>query len=108
MNATNALRKTSYEPASTVILKWNYDECTHLSVNAFDRLSKQAARHMAQRIVLDMSGCSYVSIAGMRVLMEWAGKLSENGRQLRIAGLSRLQSGIFTLSGLDWILVDKN
>jgi anti-anti-sigma factor len=108
MNATNALRKTNYESASTVTLKWDYDECTHRSASAFDRLSKQAARHMAQRVVLDMSGCTYVSIAGMRELMEWAGKLSENGRQLRIAGLSRLQAGIFTLSGLDWILADKN
>lgn len=89
-----------------VILKWTYDECTHRSVTAIDRLMKQASGKRAVRVVLDMSQCNYVSISGMRGLLEWAGNLSDNGKQLRISGLSKLQSCIFTLSGLDWMLMD--
>lgn len=107
MNAANALLKTDLESGSTVTLKWASDECTHLSTASFDRLSRKAARHRAKRVLLDMSACTYVSISGMRSLMEWAGMLSENGKQLRISGLSRLQAWIFILSGLDWILTDR-
>jgi anti-anti-sigma factor len=91
--------------ASYAILKWIYDECTYESGNAFLRLTILAELKNARLVVLDMSMCSYLSISGLHHLLQWSNELYEKGMELKISGLSEIQSRIFPLSGLEGMLM---
>ncbi len=91
--------------ASYAILKWIYDECTYKSGNAFLRLTILAELKNARLVVLDMSMCSYLSISGLHYLLQWGNELHEKGMELKISGLSEMQSRLFSLSGLEGMLM---
>lgn len=50
-------------------------------------------------IVLDMSGLSYVSSAGLRILLMAAKKCKANGRKLALCGLTPEVNMVFDISG---------
>jgi anti-anti-sigma factor len=53
------------------------------------------------RMVLDASGMSFISSAGLRVIMFAQRELSQRGGQVRICGLNAQTRRIFEMAGLD-------
>lgn len=52
-----------------------------------------------RRFVVDLSGISYVSSAGLRVLLALAKQMSSGGGELRLSGLAPSVRQVFDLSG---------
>ena len=56
------------------------------------------------RILLDFSELTYISSAGLRILLVTAKRLKEGGGQFAICGLSDNVASVFKVSGFDTIL----
>lgn len=52
-----------------------------------------------RRFIVDLSGISYVSSAGLRVLLSLAKQMSSGGGELRLCGLAPSVRQVFDLSG---------
>ena len=52
-----------------------------------------------KRFIVDLSGISYVSSAGLRVLLSLAKQMSSGGGELRLCGLALSVRQVFDLSG---------
>lgn len=85
-------------------IEWEYEECTERNSKAFLRLDRIAEVSGAKIVVLDMSRCRYLSVTGLRNIMEWRNRMSGLGISVRIGGLIPLLRNVFTLARLDWIL----
>jgi len=90
-----------------IVLEWDFEVCNHHSASAFNRLSSAIERSSARRAVLDMSKCRYLSVSGLRCLLEWNADLMRRGVELRLSGLSPMLTTIFVLSRLEWLLADQ-
>lgn len=90
-----------------VRVAWEYEECTENTASAFARLSRAIERQRIKNVVLDMRRCSYLSVAGLRHLLQWHNELSADGVMVRVGGLSPLLSRVFRLAKLEWILADN-
>ena len=91
----------------TLRLVWEFDECTDRTVRAFGRIRERVENSDATWVILDMSKCRYISVAGLRCLLEWSERLSSVGIIARISGLTSLLKSIFILARLEWILETK-
>lgn len=85
---------------------WEWEECTERTASGFNRLSRAVEQAGTRRIILDMSKCRYLSVGGLRQLLEWHGFLAIDGIMLRVGGLSPGLRDIFKLAKLDWIVAD--
>ena len=93
--------------AGPLELTWDYDECTMYSASAFNRLSKLVIRHRAANVILDMSGCDYMSVSGLNLLIDWCNDLYAGGVDLKLTGVSPLIKKLFDVSNLQWLLEDE-
>ncbi len=89
-----------------VLVAWEWDECTDRTASGFARLRKSIVRLGARRITLDMTQCKYLSVAGMRHLLEWHASLARDGISVRVSGLSSVMAKVFILAKLEWIIED--
>jgi len=90
-----------------ITLVWDYEECTDRMASAFARMSRAVAGAGAKEVVLDMSKCTYLSISGMRALLEWHRELAREGIEMRVSGLEPIPAQIVVMSKLEWILLDR-
>ena len=90
--------------ASKIVLKWEQEICTGGSSRAFETLSRKVEESGAGRVILDMSKCEYLSVAGLRCLMNWNVELTAIGIELKIRGLSPMLELMIRLSRLEWII----
>ncbi len=70
-------------------------------------LQKQA-RSGATKITLDLSEADFVETPVLRVIMEWAQRLSSSDASLTVRSLSSSAKRTFDLLKLDWLLQDEN
>ena len=89
-----------------VRLAWEYEECTENTASAFARLSRAIEQAGLRRVVLDMARCKYLSVAGLRHLLQWHNELAGEGVTVRVGGLSPLLARVFELAKLQWIIAD--
>jgi anti-anti-sigma regulatory factor len=105
----NALSRNHSGSADPFTIIWPVDECTDRTASAFARLSKYALGSGARLVILNMSGCRFLSVGGLRNILQWHDELHGQGIMVRIAGLSPLLATVFALAKLDWILaVDRD
>lgn len=109
MSSVNSKRHISPEAAMNGAFKlfWDYDECTDRTASAFSRLARKVEKSGAKRIVLDMSKCRFLSVGGLRRLLEWYSYLQSQGIQARVSGLSPLLANVLNLVKLDWLIVNS-
>jgi len=89
----------------SVTVLWEHEDCTDRTASAFARLTRNVRTSDAKRVVLDMSKCRFLSVGGLRHIMEWQADLATQGIIARVTGLSPLLKSVFKLAKLDWILV---
>jgi len=66
-----------------------------------DRVCADAIAQSDGALVLDLSGVSYISSAGLRSVLLAGKQLSGKGRKLLICGLQGVVKEVFHLSGLE-------
>ena len=93
--------------SNVLVLTWQYDKCAGRMESAFARLTRHVGQEGAVKVVLDMSRCEYLSIAGMNSLLEWYLDLARDGIEVRITGLRPILRSLFVMSKLDWILAEN-
>jgi anti-sigma B factor antagonist len=76
---------------------------TQTSPNAEARLSRLIDQG-ASKVVVNFERLSYISSAGLRILLATAKRLQSGGGELRVCGLSELVQEVFDISGFDSIL----
>jgi anti-anti-sigma factor len=76
---------------------------TQTSPDAEARLSELIDQG-ANKVVVNFERLSYISSAGLRILLAAAKRLQSGGGELRVCGLSELVQEVFDISGFDSIL----
>jgi anti-anti-sigma factor len=92
--------------ARPVRVEWLWEECTERTASGFNRLGSAIERSGAKRVILDMSKCKYMSVGGLRLLLEWHGLLARDGVTVRVGGLKETIRNVFRLARVDWIIAD--
>jgi anti-anti-sigma regulatory factor len=89
-----------------VVIAWEHSELSDRTRNAFSRLSRKFEKdgHISSLVILDMTRCKFLSIGGLRYILEWHGRLQKKNTVLRIRGLSPAIKSLVQLARLDWIL----
>jgi anti-anti-sigma factor len=90
-----------------VTVAWGFDECTDRTVSRFSHITAMIKRSGYKYVVLDFSKCNFLSVSGLRYLLEWHADLQNLGVQVKVTGLSSMLAHIFSLAKLDWILLKK-
>ena len=98
-------RYTNRRIVKSVTVLWEHEDCTDRTASAFARLTRNVRSSEAKRVVLDMSKCRFLSVGGLRHIMEWQTDLAKQGIIARVTGLSPMLESVFKLAKLDWILV---
>jgi anti-anti-sigma regulatory factor len=107
---TMSLEKPSTLPPSpkrstpVATIEWEWDECTDRTVSGFSRLYKKVEKLSVHSLLLDMSKCRFLSVGGLRHILEWHDLLKSQGVDVRITGLSPLLRNVFEMARLNWIL----
>jgi len=65
---------------------------------------QELAKNKQNRIVLDMSGISYLDSAAIGVLVGCHGTVRNSGGQLRLAGVTSRVGAVFKMTGVDKVL----
>lgn len=71
----------------------------------FEGMVGELTKSQQNRIVVDMSGITYVDSSAVGVLVACHGMVKKSGGQFRLAGLSDRVSRIFKMVGVDSILL---
>jgi anti-anti-sigma factor len=70
------------------------------TVPTFDEALARAEASTASRVVIDLSGVSFIDSTGLRTLLEAHARSQADGNRLRIAGASDQARRLFSLAGL--------
>jgi anti-anti-sigma regulatory factor len=92
------------DPNRPFTVLWEYEECTDRTSAAFARLARKAESSGSRRIILDMQKCRFLSVGGIRHILEWHQAMLAQGRTVRLTGLSSLLVNVLELAKLEWIL----
>jgi anti-sigma B factor antagonist len=71
----------------------------------FEWLVEELTKDQQNRIVVDMSGITYVDSSAVGVLVACHGMVKQGGGQFRLAGLSDRVAKIFKMGGVDTVLL---
>ena len=96
------------EPDRPATVAWEYDECTDRTTSGFASLTRKIVKAGFKRVHLDLSKCKFLSVSGLRHLIEWHDDLETRGITARVTGLSPMLEYVFSLAKLDWILAEKS
>jgi anti-anti-sigma regulatory factor len=91
-----------------VTVAWGFDECTDRTASRFSHITWIIRKSGFKNVVLDFAKCKFLSVGGLRHLLEWHADLENIGVEVKVTGLSSMLEYIFSLAKLDWILVKKN
>jgi len=69
-------------------------------------MSQKIRKAASRKIILDMSECRYLNVAGLHSLLEWNNDLVRQGVEMRVTGLSPTVARIFRITKLDWLLME--
>jgi anti-sigma B factor antagonist len=75
----------------------------------FEWMVEELTKNQQNRIVVDMSGVTYVDSSAVGVLVACHGMVKQAGGQFRLAGLSDRVAKILKMAGVDMVLlIDPN
>ena len=85
-------------------IPWEWEECTDRTASGFARFCKKVEKLPVRSVLLDMSKCRFLSVGGLRHILEWHDYLKAQGVDVKVTGLSPLLRNVFEMARLNWIL----
>jgi anti-anti-sigma factor len=101
---SNELTITYGREGDAVVLKLSGRIDSRTAKAAGDALATAIA-DARPRLVIDLSGLSYVSSAGLRAMLSASGRIKQVGGKMALFGLTGTVREVFSVSGFDKILV---
>ena len=93
----------------TLVKEQNYSlmkitgEISYNDLSDFEKKANEALQQPEKNILIDLSQLTYISSAGLRVMLKLAKELSAMKKNLALFGLNEFVSSVFQIAGFDKI-----
>ena len=78
-------------------------EISYTDFSDFEKKAEEAFKQSSKNILVDLSQLTYISSAGLRVLLKMAKELSAMKKNLALFGLNEFVHSVFQIAGFDKI-----
>ena len=78
-------------------------EISYNDLSDFEKKAEEALKQPTKNILIDLSHLTYISSAGLRVMLKLAKELSAMNKNLALFGLNEFVNSVFQIAGFDKI-----